>query len=299
MTPTGASRIIRSRNSVWVRLACGSPNARNLVAISSSSLDISLPLSTRAAARPTEAPRSRAGAIRCRNILAGPGSQGTRPSGLLSPDAVVAISTAPTILDPNSPGCPPASAMIVMPPMEWPASMTRVFPGATACSTACRSSPVWFTLTGGPAAARPERPCPRWSEHQPRRRGQVAALIVPAVLVQRVSVAEHDRDRRVVRAIDLDVQRHPVRCEDDELTPAQLAKRLTGRWVGGQPEPVRREPFGSHHGANPGRGGPHGDPGNPGDPPPVGHLFSRPVLLCLLFFRPWHCHGQGHYPNAM
>ncbi len=116
-------------------------------------------------------------------------------------------------------------------------------------------------------------------EHQPGGTCQVAALVVPAVLVQRVPVAEDDRDRCVVEAVDLDVQRHAVRREHDALPPAQGAQRLAGHRVRVQPEPVRREPLGRYHRPEPGRRGARGDPGDPGDPPPPGHVSSslRPV----------------------
>ena len=142
MTPTGTSRIIRSRNSVRVMLACGSPNAMYRVATSSSSFDAFRPRSISAACRPAAATVSRAGATRCRNVRSGDGIPGTRPSGPLSPPAVVAMRTTPATREPNSSGCWPASAMIVMPPIEWPTRITRERSVVTDRMTASRSPAV-------------------------------------------------------------------------------------------------------------------------------------------------------------
>src|SRR5487761_1598317 len=211
MTPTGASRIIRSTKSVRAWLTRGSPNARNRVATSSSSRDTSRPRSTRAAGRPAEAPRSTAGAARCSRVRNGGGSQGTSPAGLLHGDRLA--------------GHPAGPAMAALIP-----------------------------------------------EDQPGSRGQIAPLVVPAVLVQREPVAEDDRDRGVVRAVDLHVQRRPVRGKHDELAAAQFPERLIRRRVRVQPQPVRSDPLGRDDCAR----GRHGSArGDSGDPPPPGHVSSR------------------------
>jgi hypothetical protein len=83
-------------------------------------------------------------------------------------------------------------------------------------------------------------------EDQATEVGEVAALVVPAVLVECQPVAEHDGDRRLLagprrRALDLDVQRHPVVGRDRHDGAAQLAERLVGpRVVGGAEGPPHR-----------------------------------------------------------
>lgn len=68
---------------------------------------------------------------------------------------------------PNSSGCWPASAMIVIPPIEWPIRITGMSPGATAEITRLRSAPSWSMLAA-PPGDRPDRPWSRWSQNTSR-----------------------------------------------------------------------------------------------------------------------------------
>ena len=72
------------------------------------------------------------------------------------PPAVVEIRPTPTTRSPNSSGCCSASAMIVIPPIEWPTSTTG--PSGTTSSRIC---------LGRGRAAR-WSPCPRWTGRSDR-----------------------------------------------------------------------------------------------------------------------------------
>src|SRR6266571_953478 len=163
-TSTGVARIICSRKSVIVGLVFGSPNAMNLVPRNARSPPAWRARSTTDARRPLPAPRIARGAARRAIAPSGPGS----PSVMSErPPAEVATSATPTTFAPNSSGRWSASAIIAMPPMEWPTSTTRVCPGATACMTVCRSWPSWsmFSLAGSDL---PDRPWLRWSQKTSR-----------------------------------------------------------------------------------------------------------------------------------
>ncbi len=125
---------------------------------------------------------------------------------------------------------------------------------------------------GGPAVAA------LVPEHQAADAAQVPALVMPAVLVQRVAVAENDRDRRIIPAIDLDMQRDAVIGQHRAGAAAQLAERLRRFRVGLQPLPADRYFLGGDDGTHPGRQRADGQAGRAGDPPPPGHLTSRYVL---------------------
>jgi len=114
-------------------------------------------------------------------------------------------------------------------------------------------------------------------EDQPGHGGEVPALVVPDVLAQRVTVAEDDRDRGGLRAVDLDVQRHPVVGEHDSGPPPQLAERLVRLGIGLQPQPADRDLLRRERGSGPrGHGRADGQPGDAGDPPPTGHELLLP-----------------------
>ena len=112
--------------------------------------------------------------------------------------------------------------------------------------------------------------------------GQITALEVPAVLVQRVAVAEHDGDRGSRRPVDLGVQRHAVPGEHGKRAPAQLPERFARRRVGTATEPPDRDPLGGHDGPRTRRRRASDHPGCAGDPPPAGHRSSRTRLSALL-----------------
>ena len=84
------------------------------------------------------APRSTTGSARRSTGRASPGIQGLPRS---RPLAVVEMSATPMTFVPNSSGCWLASAMMVMPPIECPARITGMPPGATAAITRPRSAP--------------------------------------------------------------------------------------------------------------------------------------------------------------
>ncbi len=143
MTSIGVDLMIRSRKSTKVGLTLGSPNAIRLVPRNAISLADRLPRSTTSAIRPLEAPVIIDGmAAR----TAGRTRAGSQVTGSMVP-AAVEISTVPMTLLPNSSGCWSASAMMVMPPIEWPTSTTGVSPGAVASITSCRSAPSWSIVT--------------------------------------------------------------------------------------------------------------------------------------------------------
>src|SRR6266516_1655908 len=101
-------------------------------------------------------------------------------------------------------------------------------------------------------------------------RAEIAALVVPRALVERVSMAEDDRDRRVVRPIDLGVQRHAVVSEHGQLPAAKLAERLDR----GADRRRRRHP--------------RGDAGYLSEPPPPHHctLLGNARATMLIKSRP-------------
>ena len=96
--------------------------------------------------------------------LTGPGIHGLPAD---SPLAAVEMRATPVTLVPKSPGCWPASAMMVMPPIEWPTSTTGMSPGATALMTRSRSAPS-RSMLATPASERPDRPWSRWSQNTSR-----------------------------------------------------------------------------------------------------------------------------------
>ncbi len=105
------------------------------------------------AIRPLEAPVIIDGTASLIGGRSGAGSQVTGSTVV----AAVEISATPMILPPNSSGCWSASAMMVIPPIEWPTSTTGWSPGAVAISTSCRSAPSWSMLTRS-GSDRPDRP---------------------------------------------------------------------------------------------------------------------------------------------
>ena len=125
-----------------------------------------------------------------------PAAAGTPNVTSASRPGDVDTSATPTTRSPKSSGCWSASAMTVMPPIECPTSTTLPV-GAVASRTASRSRPSWSMV----AFSALPRPRPAVAalvpEDQPASQvGEVAALVVPAVLVQRQPVAEDDRHRR-------------------------------------------------------------------------------------------------------
>ena len=134
---------------------------------------------------------------------------------------------------PNSSGCWSASAMIVMPPIEWPTSTSGPV-GAVASITAARSRPSWSMVA---CSAGPGRtaPCPRWSQNtsrQPSSARSRPALVVPAVLAQR-----EPWQNTTVTAAGVDdsggpststCSAHAVVGGDRDHRSAQLAERLVG-----------------------------------------------------------------------
>ena len=115
-------------------------------------------------------------------------------------------------------------------------------------------------------------------EHQPAQGGKIPALVVPAVLVQRVAVAEDDRDRRIIAAVDLRMQGHAVAGEHGERRAAQFAERLSRLRVRPQPLPADRYLLGRDDGARPCYHRADDQACRAGNPPPTGHLTSRYVL---------------------
>ena len=148
--------MMRSRNSTTAGLTAGSPNAMYRVARKARSPPTLRTRSVRAARRPVLTPRSTGGAACRATGRSGAGSQSVGST----PPAAVEISTAPVTLVPNSSGCWRASAMIVIPPIEWPTSTTGAGPGATAVSTAYRSAPSWEMVQDS-RLHWPDRPWPR------------------------------------------------------------------------------------------------------------------------------------------
>ncbi len=91
--------------------------------------------------------------------------------------ARVPISATPATRSRNSSGYWSASAIIVMPPIEWP-TRTSGPVGATASITALRSPPSWSIPAGSPARKereRSERPWLRWSHRTSRAPDRKAA----------------------------------------------------------------------------------------------------------------------------
>lgn len=91
--------------------------------------------------------------------------------------AIVPISATPATRSRNSCGSWSASAITVMPPIEWPTSTSGPL-GTTASSTALRSLPSWSIEAGRPARyerERSERPWLRWSQKTSRRPARRAA----------------------------------------------------------------------------------------------------------------------------
>src|SRR6266496_1709786 len=120
-------------------------------------------------------------------------------------------------------------------------------------------------------------------------RAEIAALVVPRALVERVSMAEDDRDRRVVRPIDLGVQRHAVVSEHGQLPAAKLAERLGRGWIRAQPDSAHRHLFRRDRGADRRRRRhPRGDAGYLSEPPPPHHctLLGNARATMLLKSRP-------------
>ena len=107
-------------------LTSPSPKPTSRVARNARSAETRRPRSTRMARLPLAAPLSRPGSARVSTGLIGAGIHGLPPS---RPRAAVEISTAPATLVPNSSGYWPASAMMVIPPMEWPTRTTGAGPG--------------------------------------------------------------------------------------------------------------------------------------------------------------------------
>ena len=124
--------------------------------------------------------------------------------------------------------------MIVMPPIEWPTSTIGPV-GTTWSRTALRSRPSCSMVLVS-ATERLDRPWLRWSQNTRSPEGaQVPALVVPAVLVQGVAVAEDDRELlRVVPGapLDLGVQRDAVGVGDGDGRAPQVAERLVALPVG-------------------------------------------------------------------
>ena len=89
------------------------------------------------------------------------GSSGWSTLWVRSPPAAVEIRPTPTTRSPNSSGSCSASAMTVIPPMEWPTSTTGPS-GTSSSSTVFRSRPS-CSIVAWCFVERPERPCERWS----------------------------------------------------------------------------------------------------------------------------------------
>ena len=115
----------------------------------------------------------------------------------------------PTTRSPNSSGYWSASAMIVMPPIEWPTSTTGRPVGAAASMTAFRSRPSW-SIVRVPCVAAAARAAvaalvPEDHPHAARAGRGAGSARSPG------SGSSRGRRRtvsgRVVRAVDLDVQR--------------------------------------------------------------------------------------------
>ena len=95
-------------------------------------------------------------------------------------------------------------------------------------------------------------------EHEVAEGTQVTALVVPAVLVEGVAVAEHDREiLRVVPGalLDLGVQRHPVGVGDRDWCSPEMAEGLVGLPVRapglGHDCPLSHDPCGRAHNQEP------------------------------------------------
>ncbi len=141
----------------------------------------------------------------------------------------------------------------------------------------------------GRAAARgPPGPAvvPLIPEHHPVPAPQRGPLEVPAVLVQRVPVAEDQgrrpraaaaRGRRRVRLVDLDVQRDPVVRQHGQRLAAQLTQVLRRRVAAQHLDPADRDPLGGHEHASTCGHRTRAQPDRPGDPPPGRHAHLPPL----------------------
>jgi hypothetical protein len=154
--------------------------------------------------------------------------------------AEVQTSATPTTRSPNSSGRPSASAMTVMPPMEWPTSTTGPV-GTTSSSTRPRSRPSWSIgrALGGPAAAAPVRALVVQHDPDVAGRLQRLPLVVPDGHLLHVAVDQHDGEVGVRRADLLDVQPHAV-LRHDGARPVgdQAEERLGGLGVRSQAGPA-------------------------------------------------------------
>ena len=105
---------------------------------------------------------------------------------------MVEISATPTTRSPNSSGCCSASAMIVMPPIEWPTSTTGPS-GTTSSRTCLRSWPSWSMVAWPVRRAAGAAVRALVVEDRPDQAAVAGALEVPAVEVERVAVARRPR----------------------------------------------------------------------------------------------------------
>src|ERR1700683_2295561 len=80
---------------------------------------------------------------------------------------------------------------------------------------------------------------------------ETGPLVVPDIGVQRVAVAEDDRDGSAGRARHLHVQREAVIGEDGHLLAEFAAEGLVRRRVWSQPDPADRDLLRDYHGAGP------------------------------------------------
>src|ERR1022692_1453677 len=112
-------------------------------------------------------------------------------------------------------------------------------------------------------------------EHQPADAAEVAALVMPATLIQCIAVAEDDGDRRVIRAVDLSMQRNAVVGEHCQDSATQFAERLRRHRIRQQPLSSDRYLLGCDDGTSPCRYRTSDQACHARDPPPPGHLTSR------------------------
>ncbi len=164
------------------------------------------------------------------------------PSGTSArPPEVVAMSATPRTRSPNSSSWWAAYDITVMPPIECPTSTS----GPVGRRGGDHRREVATELVDGGVLRRPATAATVAAlvpEHEPAQRTQVAALVVPGVLLEGVAVAEDDGepvagavgDRPLGRVLDLDVQRGAVVGDHRHDAAAQAAERLVALGVGAQ-----------------------------------------------------------------
>ncbi len=121
------------------------------------------------------------------------GSSGRRIRCGSSPPAVVEIRPTPTTRSPNSSGCCSASAMIDMPPIEWPTRTTGPSGTTSSMTAAGRGRAGRWSRARGRAAGPAVRALV--VEHGAHQAAVAGPLEVPAVQVERVAVHEDDGER--------------------------------------------------------------------------------------------------------